>query len=93
MKVFKYEVRSSGYAAHTVYARDPGEALRVYRNDCWRGEASAWLDDLICRGYYDLVKGEDIDFDSFKVVFARVDKTCDGEPIPPCGKGMQNELW
>lgn len=88
MKAYKYEVRSSGYAVCTIYARDPGEALLLYRNNCWRGEVSAELDYLICRGYYDLVKGEDISFDVFKVVFARVDKTCYGEPIPPARKGV-----
>lgn len=85
--VRKYEVKSSGYAAATVYARDPDEALLAYRNDCGSGEASAGLDYLICRGHYDLVKGKDINFDVFEVVFARVDKTCDGEPIPPARKG------
>lgn len=87
MKAYKYEARSSGYSACTVYARGPVEALLAYRNNCGRGEISAELDYLICRGYYDLVKGEDINFDAFEVVFARVDKTCDGEPIPPARKG------
>jgi hypothetical protein len=86
--VYKYEMRSSGYPANTVYARNPNEALLAYRNNCWGGEASAGLDYLICRGRYNLVKGKDINFDAFEVVFARVDKTCEGEPIPPTQKGV-----
>ena len=87
-RVYKYEIRSCGYSADTIYARDPNEALLVYRNNCHGGEVSAGLDYFICRGCYDPIKGKDINFDAFEVIFARVDETCDGEPISLCGEEL-----